>query len=112
MEFYSVIKNNEIMQFATTWKNMDMIKLNELSQRNTNILSLICRILKKLLQMNLFTKQKEIHRLRKCIWLPVGKNEVWGGEDRLGIWDGHVHNAIVKIETNKDLLYCTGNTIL
>ena len=48
MEFYSVIKKNEIMQFATTWKNMDMIKLNELSQRNTNILSLICRILKKI----------------------------------------------------------------
>ena len=46
MEFYSAIKKNEIMPFATTWKNMDMIKVNELSQRNTNILSLICRILK------------------------------------------------------------------
>ena len=30
------------------------------------------------------------------------------GEDKLGVWDKHMHTTIYKI-TNKDLLYSTGN---
>ena len=39
----------------------------------------------KIIQMNLFIKQKWTHRHRKKkLWLPKGK---WGRRDELGVWD-------------------------
>ena len=35
MEYYSVIKKNEILSFATTWMNLEGIVI-EISQRKTN----------------------------------------------------------------------------
>ena len=32
MEFYSDIKNNKILLFATTWIDLESIMLNEISQ--------------------------------------------------------------------------------
>ena len=32
MEYYSAIKNNEIMPFASTWMHLEMITLSEVSQ--------------------------------------------------------------------------------
>ena len=37
MEYYSVIKKNKIMPFATTWMDLESIILNEVSQRRRNI---------------------------------------------------------------------------
>ena len=37
MEYYSAIKKNEILPFATTWTELDGIMLSEISQRKTNI---------------------------------------------------------------------------
>ena len=37
MENYSAAQNNEIMQFAATWSDLEMITLSEVSQRKTNI---------------------------------------------------------------------------
>ena len=46
----------------------------------------ICRIFKKkMIQMNLFTKQKETHRLREQIYGYQGVKVV--GKDRLADWD-------------------------
>ena len=36
MEYYSTIKKNKIMSFATTRVDLDIIILNEIRQRNTN----------------------------------------------------------------------------
>ena len=36
MEYYSVIKKNEILPFAATWMDLQGIMLSETSQRNTN----------------------------------------------------------------------------
>ena len=48
MEYYSAIKRNEIIAFATTWMDLEIIILSEVSQRKTNILRLlICRIFLK-----------------------------------------------------------------
>ena len=37
MEYYSAIKKNEILPFATTWMELEGIMLSEISQRKTNI---------------------------------------------------------------------------
>ena len=42
MEYYSAIKKNEVMLFAATWMDLEIIILNE--ARKTNTISLICRI--------------------------------------------------------------------
>ena len=63
MEYYSANKKNERMPFAGTWRDLEMILLSEVSQREKDryyMISLICGI-SKTAQMNLFTKQKQIH---------------------------------------------------
>ena len=37
MEYYSTIKKNEIMPFAATWMNQEIIILSEISQRKRQI---------------------------------------------------------------------------
>ena len=38
MEYYSNIKKNEMMPFATTWMDPEVIILSELNQTKTNII--------------------------------------------------------------------------
>ena len=38
MEYYSATKNNEIMPFAATWMNLEIIILSEVNQTETNII--------------------------------------------------------------------------
>ena len=47
--------------------------------------------------MNLFTKQKQTHRLTEQTYDYQGRRE----GDRLGIWDGHVHTAIFKMDNQQ-----------
>ena len=47
MEYYSAIKKDEIMPFAATWMDLEIVKLNEVSQTEKErycITSLICGI--------------------------------------------------------------------
>ena len=48
--------------------------------------------------MNLFTKQKQIYRLKE----QTHEYQQGKGKDELGIWDGHVCTAILKITKNKN----------
>ena len=66
-EYYSAIKKNEIMPFAamngcvhyhTKWSKVD--RERQISHDITYMWNL-----KKMIQMNLFTKYKQTHRLRK-----------------------------------------------
>ena len=66
VEYYSAIKKNEIIPFAATWLDLQMIILSEVSQTKTNIIWYHLYVeFKKMIQMNLFTKQKQTHRHRK-----------------------------------------------
>ena len=59
MKYYSAIKKNKIMSSATTWVDLEMIILREVSQLLKDkcpMISLICGIFLKMIQMNLFTK--------------------------------------------------------
>ena len=47
MEYYSAIKKNEIMSFAATWMDQEIIILSEVSQKEKDkyhMISLICGI--------------------------------------------------------------------
>ena len=44
MKYYSAIRNKEIMPFAVTWIDSQIITLSEISQTKTNNISLICGI--------------------------------------------------------------------
>ena len=44
VEYYSAIKKNKIMPLATTWIDLEIIILSELSQTKTSYISLICGI--------------------------------------------------------------------
>ena len=38
MDYFSAIKKNEIMPFATTWMGLEIITLSEVRKRKTNII--------------------------------------------------------------------------
>ena len=40
MEYYSAIKKNEILPYATTWMELEGVMLSEISQRKTKIIGL------------------------------------------------------------------------
>ena len=75
------------MPFAATRMGLEVVILSEVSQRQTPYDIAYMWNLKKMVQMNLFTKQKQSHRCRKQTQLPGGKAWGGGGRDKLGVWD-------------------------
>ena len=67
MEYYSAFKRKEIMAFAATWMDLEIIMLSEVSQtmrHQHQMLSLTCGIWKKE-TMNFFAEQILTHGLQK-----------------------------------------------
>uniref|UniRef100_A0A7N5JGJ1 DUF1725 domain-containing protein n=1 Tax=Ailuropoda melanoleuca TaxID=9646 RepID=A0A7N5JGJ1_AILME len=65
IEYYSAIKNEEILPFAATWMDLEGIMLTEIIQKEKDkyyMTSLICRIHRK----------KNLQKKRSDLWLPEG----------------------------------------
>ena len=60
LEYYSAMKKNEIMPFVATWMDLEIIILSEASQqrKTSTIWYRLYMESKKMIQTNLFTKQK------------------------------------------------------
>ena len=91
MEYYSVIIKNEILPFATTWRDLEIIILSEISPTKKDKYHMWN--LKKMIQMNLFIKQ----RLTDLETSLITKEES-EGKVRFGVWDWYLHTAIFKIK--------------
>ena len=77
------IKKNEIMLFAATGTDLDIITLSDVSQTKTSIISYCLYVESK---MNLFTQHKETHRHRKQNY-GDHRGKQGRGRDKLGCWD-------------------------
>ena len=71
-QYYSTIRKNEIIPFAATWMDLEIVLLSEVSQRRRNTVWHPFYVESKMILINLLTKQKETHRLREqnygCRW--------------------------------------------
>ena len=79
-ECYSTIKKNAVMPFAAIWLDLEIIILSDVkSHRERQLLYDIIymqNLTKKMIQVNLFTRQKQTHRLTKQTMATRG--EGWG----------------------------------
>ena len=64
MEYYSAILKNEIMPFAATRMDLEIIILSEISQKKTSIISFYLYVESKKKGTNELIKQKQTHKNR------------------------------------------------
>ena len=66
MKYYSAIKKNEILPFATTWMKLESIMLSEIkqSEKDKYIISLICGI-EETKQMNIEEGEKNRKKIER-----------------------------------------------
>ena len=92
------------------WMDLEHTTLSEVRERYCMI-SFICEI-QKVTEMNVYTKQKQIHINRiQTYGYQRGKAARGEGRNKLGVWDQQIQTAIYKIDTNKVLLNSTENYI-
>ena len=80
MEYHSAIKKNETLSFAATWMDLEKLYLmKSVRQRKTILYDIIYMWNLKIIQMNLYTKQKQTQRHRKQTY---GYQRGEGGRDK------------------------------
>ena len=89
MEYYPDIKKNEIMSFAATWMDLEVIMLNEVNQTEKDkhhIISLISGIFKKYTNELICRTETDLQTLKT--YFGYQTKEDWG----LGL--AHAHRSI------------------
>ena len=79
MKYYSGIKTNKIMPFATKWMTLEMFILSKVSQRKTNIILYHFYVESKKNDTNelIYETETDSQMLIGNLWLPKGKD--WSG---------------------------------
>ena len=76
MEYYSAIKKNEIIPFAATGMDLEIIILSEVSQTEKDkyhMISLICGIQKNDTNELIYKTETDSQTSKTNLWLPKGK---------------------------------------
>ena len=66
------------MPLAATWMDTEIITLREVNPRKTNMVSLICGILKKLWNELIYNTETDSQTQETNLWLPKGKGREGG----------------------------------
>ena len=104
MEYYSAIEKNEIMPFAATWMQLEIVILSEVKSDRERQISYDVTYMWNLK----YGTNEPIYDTRTALWLPSG----WRGR-RIGWEFGVGRCKLLHLEwiNNKVLLYSTGNYI-
>ena len=78
---------------------LEIIILSDISQTKTNVMILLIWRVLKIDKNELIYKTETLKDLENNLWLPGEK--VGGWRERLGVWDGHAHTAIFKIDNQQ-----------
>ena len=73
MEYYLVIKKDEIMPFTATSMDLENIMLCKVIQRKANIISLVCKISKNNTNESIYKIETGSQTYNTSCWLPKGK---------------------------------------
>ena len=103
------IKKNEIMPFVATWMDLEIIIVSEINQRKTNIPYHLYIASKKMIQLNLFTKQKQTQSLRMELMVT---SEEGSGVGRDWEFGSNMYTLYLKYITNKDVLQTAQRMLL
>ena len=83
LEYYSAITKNEIMQFAATWTQLDILKLSEVSQKKKDKYHMITHMGNLTYATNepIYKTEADSQTWRTDLWLPRwrGKGVRWTG---------------------------------
>ena len=82
MEYYTTTKKNEIMPFAATWMNLEVMILSEVAQRQTSYDTTYLWNLKKKGTNELICRSETDSQTSETnLWLPKGTcgGEIWIG---------------------------------
>ena len=84
MEYYSAIKKNEIMPFATTWVGLEIIIIRETEKTNIIWYHLHAESKKNDTNEIIYKTEIDSQTQKTNLRLPKGK---LGGTDKLGVWN-------------------------
>ena len=101
MEYYPPVKENEIMPFAATWMDLEIVILSEVSQTDKDKycrISLKCGIQKKWYRWTYLQNRNRVTDVLVYRKQSYGYQGGKRGKDKLGDWDWHIHTTIYKTD--------------